>query len=229
MKSKLKKNKIEDTKKSLTSEIKSFIHNYLGVVIAIIFVIILIITTSFMVLEAMQTDNETVYYSKIIHEENQGLISDLINETNTTIDSNEVKTTLDKLYLKSLLKDLNWISDKENQIYKSYPKNQILIKEMSVYYFVESLIEVQQIASIEIGGPNYNIISQARSKKSKTNYLDEDGYFEDPTEDKLFIESYNLISKEYFNWKKELLDNDTYSNDEKYVEAKKILLISEDE
>ena len=234
-----KTHKNSDTKNALSSKAKTvprpvvakqdFIKKYPGFVIAIIFSIILIaifLTPTTTIDPALE---DKLYYAQQIHIENVLFVEDTQLAVEAELDG-EYGDTLEDDYLVSILGDLDWFSNLENAIYNSKPTSDLFVKEIAVAAFRNRMIEINEQFTFEVLDfePEY-AISLALGKDPVQNFIAEEDLVEvfggNEFDKKLFSDTLNKILSEYVKEKKRLI-NESSSQDRKYVEAKKLILLS---
>jgi len=223
--SKTKTHKISDTR----SDPKEFIKKYPGFVIAIIFSLIVIALLFTPTMSADPELEEKLYYAQQIHIENILFVEDTLLTVEAELDG-EYEDTLEDDYLISIMGDLEWFSGIENAIYNSKPTSDVFVKEIAVVVFRNRMVEINEQFTFDIidFNPEYTI-QLALEKEAVQNFITEEDIkeiFEDNNPDrKLFLDTLNKIIAEYFKEKKRLI-NESSSDERKFVEAKKLILLS---
>ncbi|MFA5930915.1 MAG: hypothetical protein WC821_01230 [archaeon] len=144
--------------------------------------------------------------------------------------ANPVESTLDDDYLYSIQDDLEWIQAKNKEIFYSKPSNDVFAKEAALSMSAEYIIQLNVDFSFEIGEANKEEkIATALVTDVNTPVLFNDDelmqLFENERERKVFLSTAKEIFEDYVRTKKLLIQNST-SLERKYVEAKKIVLLS---
>jgi len=220
-----KTHKLSDT----SSDEKNFIKKYPGFIFAIIFTIIVI---ALLIVSISSTDpnlEEKVGYAQQMHIENVTFVEGTIPTIEAELDGN-YGDTLEDDYLMSILWDLDWFSKIESQIYSSKPTSDIFVKEIAIAAFRNRMIELNEEFTFDVLDFDQEyMIKTALEKEPVQNFITEEDLtevFEDNEADKkLFLDTLDLIVKSYFEEKKILINNST-SPERKFVEAKKIVLLT---
>jgi len=173
--------------------------------------------------------SEKADYAKQVHIDNVFVLDGFI----AMLDENKPtgETTLEDDYYYSIRDDLEWLKIKEDYLYNSKPASGAYPKSIAFSFFAQLVIEINDSFSIETGVVDQSaIIAQALD----TNVLpydflgddaDANGAF-NADEKKVFNETVAYLTNQYTSDKKTLI-NRTSSLERKYVEAKKIILLSE--
>jgi len=204
--------------------IKSKPFFFIALLIVIIFAIVLILIP-----QAETEASDKADYAKQVHADNVYAINGLID----MVDQNKPMgdTTLTDDYYYSIRDDLEWLKVKENYLFISPPSTAAYPRGIAFSAFAGLVVQINDSFSIEAGvSDQTGKIAQALD----TNVIpfdflsgdtDSDGAFT-PTEKQVFIDTVAYLTDKYVSDKKELI-NATTSIERKYVEAKKILLLSE--
>jgi hypothetical protein len=221
------KTKTHDLLDTLNEENK-FLKKYPGFTIAIAFAIILLIL--FVALSLTGTaSGEELAQARTMHEENSLYLEELtLNFENYERDFTE---PLDDDYYFSIKDDLDWLKEKENLIYHSFPGNEIYLKEMAFTIFMEKIVQTNLDFTFEFFEQDYEqVINEALEKEiTKENFVDSEEielFFEEMDHEQLVFETtLDQLTEEYFVWKKNILLSDS-GNERKFVEAKKLIFLS---
>ena len=220
--SKRKKTKITKTNDSVY--IIDFFKKNKGFTIALILSIIITIFFLFS-LTLQTTSSEDIAYAKAINEELNSYLDFMISEVENDLLTN-VEEPLDKYYFESIKNDFEWLKEKNNELFSS--KENILMKMAGFGTFFDRILYLNEEFSFEITEPDYETtINYAKNKNySFLELVNETDLVElKENEKKVFNETIDYLGKNYFNWKKELLNNDRI--EKRYVEAKKIIFLFE--
>jgi hypothetical protein len=232
VKKKIKK-KTTKTKTHKLSDInlgpQKFIKKYPGFIIAIIFAIIVLslLLTTIQVTDPQIEDELT--YAGQMHMENVFFVEETTLTVSAELDGN-YEDTLEDDYLISILGDIKWFSEMEENIYTSKPTKDLFVKEIAVAAFRSRMIELNEQFVFDVFGFDQEYTIQlALEKESLPTFVTEEELnevFEDNEADKkLFLETLDKIISDYLEEKKRVIMISS-STERQFVEAKKIILLS---
>jgi len=227
-KQKTSNTKALDKKQGLSQKILLFTTQKRGFAVAIIvtlLAILVILLNSAQASDSMQN----AAFANSLFQENQAIFQ----EYRTNVDeqlTQKFETTLDDDYLYSMRDDLDWLTNKEKELYSSKPNSEVYLKEVAFTLSAQKIVEINDAFSFEIGEPSYQEkINQAMNADINTPVLltqDElnESFATEPEREKFLLYTKQIFD-EYIKEKKLLIQN-TDSTERKYVEAKKLLLLS---
>ena len=202
-----------------------------GFLIAIIAVLVLLVILVFVQYDPT-VSQEKIVYAQQFYTSNQ---TDLNTYLQSVIDeqANEQPTTLDESYLSSTKADIEWLIVKEQWIYTSRPSNEVYPKEAAFTLFAQKIISANTNYSISAYVDNYDatIEQGAALDFNVPELLTQDELnqtFTNDAEITVYKNTLNKLFFDYVNSKKQFIKNTT-SKERQYVEAKKIILLSEQE
>ncbi|MFA5126321.1 MAG: hypothetical protein WC462_04965 [archaeon] len=215
-------------KQGLVQKILLFTTQKRGFVVAVIvtlLAILIILVSSMQTSDSMQN---AAFASELFQENQANLLEYRVNVDEQLALGFE--TTLDDDYLYSMRDDLDWMINKEKELYNSKPNNEVYLKEIAFTLSAQKIIEINDAFSFEIGEPKYEEkIALAMSTDINTpTLLTQSELIESFTtglEREKFLFYTKQIFDEYAKEKKILIQN-TNSIERKYVEAKKLLLLA---
>lgn len=227
------KRKEKNTKKSVSSSpSESFVEKLKrrpGFILATIIFIILIL---FLIFSQKTTISDATLmggYARSFHENNQGMIDYYLEGINGQIVGQYDDTTEDD-YLYSMQSDYTWLKNKDNQIFSSKPSTDVLVKEMAMSYFLEEISVLNQDFLFDFSSATQGeTIELAKSIQitDKNSFSSEvsDIFSGEPSKQDLFVKTYNELRTEYLITKKDLI-NSTAGDERRFVEAKKVILLT---
>ncbi|MFA6065395.1 MAG: hypothetical protein WCW44_03110 [archaeon] len=208
----------------MSALIKSKPFFFIALLIVIIFAILLLFIPQTSV-EA----SDKAEYAKQVHADNVYAINGLID----MVDQNKPtpETTLDDDYYYSIRDDLEWLKVKEDYLYNLKPSTATYPREIAFALFAGIIVQINDSFSIEAGESNQTEkINQALDANViPRDFLsgDMDAQLAFSSEErKTFSDTIAYLTEKYVSDKKDLITKTT-SQERKYVEAKKILLLSE--
>jgi hypothetical protein len=225
------KNKEKDKKreqKSPFSSIILFVKQKPGFVIAVALTIIILY-----LFFSSYTPNITPYAnaltSKQFHEENLLLFNDYLVAIDEQL-ALPSEDPIEDIYLQSIKEDILWLQKKEMQTFNSKPNTDVLVKEITFSFFAQKIVQLNEDFSFDIGELDYErTINQAFDANIPSiPILTEDEInetFQIQREKELFNVTKNILFEEYLAKKYAILEGD-YPLERKYVEAKKLILLS---
>jgi hypothetical protein len=133
------------------------------------------------------------------------------------------QTNLDKEYYLSIKDDIDWLKEKDNELF--YSGGKILIKEIAFMLFSQEIINLNQDFTTEFGEPIYDTTIELALTKEYSPLVFPDDIYSDlePQDKEIFENTLNTLSKQYFDFKINLIN--TTHQERKYVEAKKIIFL----
>ncbi len=219
-----KTNKKNIKKKTNTSE---FIKNYPGAIIAIIFSILIIILTIWSIGLFDSNLNEKIVQGTTIHQNNQFEIDQMLQALELI--GTEYETEYDEHYYSSIKEDFLWLKQKDNEIYNKGNKD-FYIEQFAVFIFMSVLFEANEEFIYDYYYfDEENVISNGKSVKlTYNNFIFDDIneiFNDDANELIIFQNTIARLIEEYEAMKKDIL-NGNYPINKKYVEAKKLIILS---
>lgn len=242
MKKKLKKQKKLHSKKNYSKEKKeinnktnsnkqNFVDKYPGVIIGIVILIIAIILALWSIGAtdpyALEKKEQAITIHNAIQDETASMIEalELLEIGEETYDD-----FYDDDYYLSVKEDLLWIKEKDNQIFNS-DGSDLYIKEFAVFIFLNRLLLLNEEFLLDFydfdeekiieDAKNVNISIEDITTDFETNEV-----FSEEENDKIIFDNTILeLIKEYEIRKKEILNGES-GNERKFVEAKKLLIVS---
>jgi hypothetical protein len=219
-----KENKIEKKQKeNISKKIMPFIDllkRKKGFAIAIIFFIILVILVLFS--SNFETgESEGIVYSRAISQEIDEY-SDFIIEQ-AKLELVNIEEPLDKHYLESIIDDMEWLKQKNNEILSN--RNDLMIRMAGFVIFHEQIMLINEEFSFEIIEPDYDLtINMAKEVEFNKNAILFDDLEElSENEIKIFNETIDRLLKNYYAFKQEQIKNSI--KERQYVESKKIIFL----
>ncbi len=223
----MKKNKIDKKHKSTDTRLQEKIKKYPGFIIAIVFALI-VLALVIVVSPAQSVSSADLDFAKQLYVENQVILDQLQQNILDEMDTTSY-TGLDKEYFLSALDDLNWLEEKNQEAFFSFPSQEVPVKVIAFSIFFENISQLNQNFSLDIGLIDYeSTILEAQRKEFVFVELiseeDIDYLFEGQESDKqIFFNTITSLEANYFAKEKAFL-NGNYSIERKFAEAKKINL-----
>ena len=216
------------SEKDFVYKIKSFIKEKPYFIIALIASIIIILLFAYSYY-GVNANSEKASFAKQIYLD-LNMVTEEYKQNLLLEMANPVESTLDDDYLYSIQDDLEWIQAKNKEIFYSKPSSDVFPKEAALSLASEVIIQLNMDFSFEIGTPNQEEkIATALATDVNTPILLNDDelleVFDNDNERAIFLSTAKKIFSDYVRTKKLLIQNST-SNERKYVEAKKIILLS---
>jgi|GEM_PF-2167924 len=197
----------------------------------VLFIDIFLLAILVIALSSMQPSYsaEKADYAKQLYAENTATLDQMILDMNTLI-AQAPASTLDDDYYHSIKDDMLWLKSKQDSVFNSKPSNEVAVKEVAFTTFMESIIQLNDDFTMDIGTPNYEerINYALNVDINYPTLLSEDEakeMFKEWGEESTFRKEIRTLFEEYISNKKVLL-NTADSLERKYVEAKKIIWIS---
>ncbi|MDD4250951.1 MAG: hypothetical protein PHX27_02050 [Candidatus ainarchaeum sp.] len=199
-----------------------------GLTITIIFFII--ITAAFLLsLNLQTTDSQDIFYAKAISEEMNYYLDYYITQAEAELITDAMPTEIDpleKAYLESIIDDMKWLKEKNNELF--YSKENVLLKTASLGVFMDKIISLNEEFSFDFGELDYDLTIQiANNRKYSTLELISSKDLMDFTQNEkiIFNQTIDSLGKEYFEKQKKLIANNPIER--MYVESKKIIFLFE--
>jgi hypothetical protein len=204
-----------------------------GFAITVVFAVLLLVMFALMVwviAPMMQSQNNDAEDIKVLHESNQEFISEYLKTINE-MKTETQKSALDEAILFSSKSDLEWLKQKENELFLSKPPNELFAKEIAFTALLSMIIQTNELASIQFYEEDYEkVILEAKEKQITAPdllaYEEKEVLEFNEQEEKAYEETINKLFSEYISKKKEYL-NSNAQTEKKYVEAKKIIVLYE--
>jgi hypothetical protein len=218
-----KSNKTTKQKPTDTNiDLKKFVFEKKGFVIAMIILLIAILLL-FLGPTPVGLDEEYAYTLAYYNQNNE-----YFDGINSQIDieiQGELETDLDKEYYLSIKEDMSWLKTKNTAIF--YSGGKIFVKGIAFMLFMEEIISLNEDFITEIGTPSYDsVINLAKEKEySMIFFPSEISESLESADQVIFDNTLNQLSKEYFEYKLDLINNSYQKRS--YVEAKKIIYLYE--
>ncbi len=213
--------------KNTDFDFKEFVKKYPGLFIGVILSILIIILAIWSMGFIDEQGNEKLAQAQLIHQNNQAELNYILESIRLMGEDYENDT--EKFYANSIENDFLWIKQKDLEIYQSGGRD-LYIKQFASFIFINMLFELnQEFISEYYDFDESTIISQAKNvnltyRNIVFEQIDEI-FVESPSDFLIFESTITKLAKEYEANKKEIL-NGNYSLEEKYIEAKKLLLLS---
>ncbi|MDD2531341.1 MAG: hypothetical protein PHO61_01470 [Candidatus ainarchaeum sp.] len=142
-----------------------------------------------------------------------------------------VQEELDEYFLISAKDDFIWLKEKEVTLFNSKPVNDIYAKEAAFSTFLLKMIELNEACSVRIGEPEYEYTIQLAENNNQIPIIFSQSkvieLFEgDVREANIFSNTLNQLFLDYLEFKQKSMQENTDVK-AKYVNAKKIILLSE--
>ncbi len=212
------------------NDLNNFVKKKPGFVIGLAFFIVLILFVFvFNFLGTINPEMEGIY-AKDLHENNLAIIEYQLSSINTQFSGQYTDPYEDDM-IYSIKDDLEWLKQKENEIYTSKPSSDVLVKEFAFSYFLGDAL----VANQEFVYESYDLIDKEALITQAINLdfvskeivsEDVDALFEGEDQKRALFEStYNKLIMDYVKLKKVLLDSDS-GMERKVVEAEKVIIIT---
>lgn len=220
--------KVNEDKKNI--DLGGFAKQKPGFVVAVLlFVVLVLFVLVFNFFGNIDPQMEAIY-AKDLHENNLEIIN-YQQESIITQFSGQYYDPFEDDMIYSVKDDLDWLKEKESEIYNSKPSNEVLVKEFAFSYFLGDALVVNQEFLYE----DYDFVNEEEiiNEAISLNFVskkivseDIDALFEGEEQRRIIFEkTYNKLIADYVLWKKNLINSDI-SLERKIVEAKKIILIT---
>ena len=223
------KSKVLLEKNSVVQNTMNFVNKNNGFMVALILFLL-----SILFLQLFLTQNiseEKLGYVKDMHTNNQSEIDSYLSSVDELL-VEEKEDVLDNYFLYSTRNDFVWLKEKEQQLFISKPSSDLYAKEAAFSVFLLKIIELNEAFGIQMGDPQFDaVINQSLSEQIAVPFiLSQDKIIElfdgDVKEANIFSNTLTYLFEEYINLKKKMIEEDSVL-ESKYVEAKKLLLVSE--
>lgn len=183
---------------------------------------------------ASESSVDKANYAKQVYLSNKAMIEEFGTNVDTEIQNlvYPLESTLDDDYLYSVKDDLTWLASKNESVFNLKPANEIYPREIAYSLLMQKILQINDSFMYEFGEPDYAKIDLAKNATLiipvilDENELNE--LFLNENDKQVYFNYINQIFNEYYSLKKTVLDNSS-SQERKYVEAKKILILSLDE
>lgn len=220
-----KNKKSTEVKQSVSDGVfskKNVFEKFPGFYAAIIFTILVFVAYGLMIFDL--TANTRSADATYLSEEINFLMDYYIEDIDYSL-SQEGNDDLEKVYLISMRDEFEWIKIKEKEAYNDFPLSDAEHREVALYFFVESILNLNEIVSFELGSPDYeseinralldqNDLPDIISPALKEFDLDE-------SEKNKIVSHFNKLLEEYIQ-EKIVLIKTLQSAEKKYVEARKV-------
>jgi hypothetical protein len=193
-----------------------------GFYAAIIFTIIVFVAYGLMIFDlTANTRSEDATY---LSEEIKFLMDYYIEDIDYSLNQ-EGNDDLEKIYLISMRDEFEWIKIKEKEAYNAFPLSDAEHREVALYFFVESILNLNEIVSFELGSPDYDSeINRALLDQNELPDIISEALEEfdlDDSEKNKIVNHFNKLLEEYIQ-EKIVLIKTIQSAERKYVEARKV-------
>ncbi|MFA6269456.1 MAG: hypothetical protein WCW13_01510 [archaeon] len=231
MKKHISKPSVETKKESFVQKLRGFAKAKPYFVLGLIIAIIAILIFSAQYFTAPQaTLSDKAIFAKQIYLDNNSVLGEFRLNLEEEM-KNPPVTTLDDDYLYSIKSDLDWLTSKNESIFNSKPNSGVYIKEIAFSLALQKIIELNSTFSIDLGEADYQTeINLAKNTDINTpvllTLLEMGQYFDNDAERELYSNSLKSIFDEYISLKRILISNSD-SMERKYVESKKLILLSQ--
>ena len=216
-------------KKEIFNDALKFTKENKGFMLALILFLV-----SILFLQLFLTQNiseEKLAYVKDMHTNNQLEIDSYLSSVDELL-VEEKEDALDNYFLDSTKKDFIWLKEKEQQLFTSRPGNDLYAKEAAFSVFLLKIVELNEAFDIRIGDVQFDsVINQALSEQITVPFIFSQEkvveLFEgNVREANIFSNTLNYLFEDYIIWKKKMIEEDSMT-ESRYVEAKKLLLVSD--
>jgi hypothetical protein len=231
-KNKIKTNKNKDkvgnkaeARKGRKKNILEFLKKKKGFSLAIIVLVIAIILL-LLIPQFPEADMEKALYAKQYYEENNFYLDEAIKQLGEEEISKE--DVLEDDFLASVIDDMKWLKNRNEELYFSQGNN--FLKMISMTLFIERIGGLNSEVTYDFFEPQYD---SSISEAMETEYIfpkvvDDEFYgILEEGEEAIIKETFDYLSKEYYNWKQQLILN--LDKERAYVEAKKIIFFYSNE
>ncbi len=215
--------------KSIHNSAKNFFLKYKGFTFALIATIVIIIAFLFVNFD-IDLAQEKANYAKEMHENNMDLFigyESAIGEISAIEETN----TLNDDYTASMKDDVLWLKEKENNIYNSTPRSEVFSKEVAITMLTQAIMQVNSDYAMETGQIDYDdkikesLMLEVKELKLLT-AEEITATFPTVLDKQIYLDNLNLLWKEYFDSKQSIIKI-TASKERKYVEARKLIWMTE--
>lgn len=225
-----------------SGDASAFVKKYPGFVVAAVIAVFVIIAffASSSATRYSPTD-EQVSVSKSLYEENQLQLDGLIEGVNEQLNGN-YESTLEDDYFNSMKDDFVWLKARETELYYARPAQDAYAREIAFTLFMQKVLQANEDSAYLLESENFDSTIAAAQKVSapvikNLNSLEDffhaglvqedyDAITEgSPYLESKFLAATNALIEEYYS-AKALIINGASGQERKYVEAKKIMLLS---
>ena len=234
MKKRTRSKKVEaktiNQKKGLVSNSISFAKSKPYFVIALIFSLALIAFFIYItIVPPSQLTQEEVDYASSLFMQNSNDLNEML--TNVTEELTLTpSTTLEDDYLNSIKDDIDWLTSKQKNVYYYSKRDDVLINELAFTVLMQKIIDVDSYFALDLGVPDY----EAKINEAKTITLKGENFFtktdlnemfSDLAVQQKFFNALNQQLAQYERSRRLIIDNST-SVERKFVESKKLVILS---
>jgi len=214
------------TKKRVQKKQEKNSNEYPGFKVAVIFGVIVLIAYAFLL---VNINNQRSDLAEMLSEDIRFTLNAYVADVEGSLDG-EYEDTLEDDYLSSMKDEFEWLKKMEGEAYGSIPYNEVEYKEVAIYLFIDNVLGINEMTTYEFGEPDYaSEIELARNNVFETPKImseDDKEQLNFNQEELEKIESYFVeLTSEYLKEKRFVLEA-AYSEERKYVEAKKINYLS---
>ncbi len=214
------------TKKRVQKKQEKNSNEYPGFKVAVIFGVIVLIAYAFLL---VNINNQRSDLAEMLSEDIRFTLNAYVADVEGSLDG-EYEDTLEDDYLSSMKDEFKWLAKMEGEAYGSIPYNEVEYKEVAIYLFIDNVLGINEMTTYEFGEPDYaSEIELARNNVFETPKImseDDKEQLNFNQEELEKIESYFVeLTSEYLKEKRFVLEA-AYSEERKYVEAKKINYLS---
>jgi hypothetical protein len=225
-KNKIKTNKNKDkvgnkaeARKGRKKNILEFLKKRKGFSLAIIVLVIAIILL-LLIPQFPEANMEEAVYAKQYYEENNLYLEEAIKQLGEEEISKE--DVLEDDFLASVIDDMEWLKQRNNELFFSH--GNVFLKMASMSIFIDRIGALNSEVTYDFFEPDYEAtISQAKETEYVFPQIVDEELYEmlEGNEEKIVRGTFENLSKEYYNWKQQLILN--LDKERAYVEAKKII------
>ena len=199
---------------------------YPGFRVAVVFGLIVLLAYAFLLVDI---NNQRSELAEQLSEDIRFTLNAYVADVESSLDG-EYENTLEDDYLSSMKGEFEWLAKMEGEAYGSMPYNEVEYKEVAIYLFIDNVLGINEMTTYEFGEPDYaSEIELARNNVFETPKImseDDKEQLNFNQEELEKIESYFVeLTSEYLKEKRFVLEA-SYSEERKYVEAKKINYLS---
>jgi len=222
--------KNETQKKGIVSNSLSFAKSKPYFVIALIFSLALIAFFIYItIIPPSQITQEEADYASALFEQNNSDLNEMLTNVNDELTLTP-STTIEDDYLNSIKDDLDWLVEKQKTVYYYSKRDDVLINELAFTVLMQKIIDVDSYFALDIGTPDYEakineaitVTLQGENFFTKT---DLNEMFSDFAVQQKFFNALNEQLAQYERSKRLIIDNST-SVERKFVESKKLVILS---
>ena len=220
----------------------AFVKKYPGFTVATIIAVLVIV--AFFASSLMTGYSPTAEQTAVLrslYEENQLQLDDLIVGASEQLNGN-YGSVIEDDYFSSARDDFVWLKAKETELYYTLPAQDAYAREGAFTFFMQKILQINEDAAYLLDTQNFDSTITAAQKVSVPTVTDfnsvEDFFQSGMTKEDYdimmnnssyvenrFLATTNALIVEYYSAKSQILEGDS-SQERKYVEAKKLLLLS---